>query len=95
MFFPTYVFVVAPGRLIRRYEKHPRVQGFVKGATAAASGAIAGAAVVIARQTVHGPIAAAIGVAALVLLVQRARKLPEPAVVAAAAFAGLALHGLA
>lgn len=95
VFFPTYLFVVAPGRLIRRYEHHPRVQGFVKGATAAASGAIAGAGVVIARQTVHGWLAVAIGVVALAVLVQRARKVPEPAVVAAAAVAGLLLHGVA
>src|SRR5207247_9485191 len=42
VFTPTYLFVVVPGRLIRRHENHPRLQGFVKGATAAAVGAIAG-----------------------------------------------------
>jgi Chromate transporter len=54
LFTPTYLFVVVPGRLFRRFEQHPRLQGFVKGATAAAAGAIAGAAIVIGRQTIHG-----------------------------------------
>src|SRR5207247_4371179 len=45
VFTPTYLFVVVPGRLIRRHENHPRLQGFVKGATAAAVGAVAGAAI--------------------------------------------------
>src|SRR5438552_1659823 len=48
VFLPVYLFVVVPGGLIRRHERHPRLQGFVKGATAAAAGAIAGAAIVLA-----------------------------------------------
>jgi chromate transporter len=92
IFTPTYLFVVVPGRLFRRFEKHPRVQGFVKGATAAAAGAIAGAAIVIGRQTISGWLSAAIGVVALALLLQRWVKVPEPALVVLAAGAGLALH---
>jgi chromate transporter len=91
LFTPTYLFVVVPGRLFRRFERHPRLQGFVKGATAAA-GAIAGAAIVIGRQTIHGWLSAAIGIVALALLVQKRLKVPEPALVAAGALAGLALH---
>jgi len=92
LFTPTYLFVVVPGRLFRRFERHPRLQGFVKGATAAAAGAIAGAAIVIGRQTIHGWLSAAIGVVALALLLQRGVKVPEPALVAVAAIAGLVLH---
>jgi chromate transporter len=92
LFTPTYLFVVVPGRLFRRFERHPRLQGFVKGATAAAAGAIAGAAIVIGRQTIHGWLSAAIGVVALALLLQRRLKVPEPALVVAAAIAGLAVH---
>ena len=65
VFLPVYLFVVIPGPLFRRYEKHPRLIGFVKGATAAAAGAIAGAAIVIAEQTISGPLTAAIGLVAL------------------------------
>jgi chromate transporter len=64
LFTPTYLFVVVPGRLFRRFERHPRLQGFVKAATAAAAGAIAGAAIVIGRQTIHGWLSAGIGVVA-------------------------------
>lgn len=92
IFTPTYLFVVVPGRLFRRYEKHPRLQGFVRGATAAAAGAIAGAAIVIGEQTITGWLSAAIGVVALALLLQRWVKVPEPALVALAAGAGLLLH---
>jgi chromate transporter len=92
LFTPTYLFVVIPGRLFRRFERHPRLQGFVKGATAAAAGAIAGAAIVIGRQTIHGWLSAAIGVVALALLLQKRLQVPEPALVGAAALAGLALH---
>ena len=92
IFTPTYLFVVVPGRLFRRHEKHPRLQGFVKGATAAAAGAIAGAAIVIGEQTITGWLSAAIGIVALALLLQRWVKVPEPALVALAAGAGLLLH---
>ncbi len=82
----------SPGRFFRRYENHPRLQGFVKGITAAAAGAIAGAAIVIARQTIAGVFSILIGLLALGLLLQRRVKIPEPALVAVAALVGLALH---
>ena len=92
VFLPVYVFVVLPGPLFRRYETHPRVRGFVKGATAAAAGAIAGAAIIIGIQTINSILAAIIAAVALVLLVQQKVKVPEPALVAIAALAGLILH---
>jgi chromate transporter len=92
IFTPTYLFVVVPGRLFRRFERHPRLQGFVKGATAAAAGAIAGAAIVIGRQTISGWLAVLIALVALALLLQKRVKVPEPALVALAAVAGLVLH---
>jgi chromate transporter len=92
IFAPTYLFVVVPGRAFRRYEKHPRVMGFVKGATAAAAGAIAGAAIVIGQQTITSWLSAAIGIVALCLLLQPWVKVPEPALVVMAAGAGLLLH---
>jgi chromate transporter len=92
VFLPVYLFVVVPGGWFRKHEKHPRLQGFVKGATAAAAGAIAGAAIVIGRQTITGPMTAAIALTALAALLQKRIKVPEPAIVAAAAVAGLLLH---
>jgi chromate transporter len=92
VFLPVYLFVVIPGRFFRRYEQHPRLRGFVKGATAAAAGAIAGAAVVIARQTISGWLSALIAVVALILLLQRRVRVPEPALVAIGAVVGVLLR---
>ena len=92
VFLPVYLFVVVPGRFFRKHEKHPRLQGFVKGATAAAAGAIAGAAIVIGRNTISGPLSALIGLVALALLLQRVRRIPEPALIGLGAAAGLLLH---
>lgn len=89
VFLPALLLVVIPGPLIRRHERHPRLQGFVKGATAAAAGAIAGAAVSIADDVIDSPASIVIAVVALGLLLQTRRKVPEPALVAAAALVGL------
>jgi chromate transporter len=90
VFLPALLLVVIPGRLIRRHERHPRLHGFIKGATAAAAGAIAGAAIVIGGNIVTGPSSAAIGVVALAILLQPWQKVPEPALVGVAALVGLA-----
>ena len=92
VFLPVYLFVVVPGKWFRRHERHPRLQGFVKGATAAAAGAIAGAAIVIARQTIGGWLSIAIALLALALLLQKHLPAPEPAIVGLAALAGILLH---
>jgi chromate transporter len=93
VFLPVYLFVVVPGPWFRKHERHPRVQGFVSGATAAAAGAIAGAAIVIGRDTISGWLSALIGLVALALLLQRLVRIPEPLLVALGAGAGLLLHG--
>lgn len=89
VFLPALLLVIVPGRLIRRHEHHPRLQGFVKSMTAAAAGAIAGAAIVIAGDVIDSSWSVIIGVAALALLLQKKRKIPEPALVGAAALVGL------
>ena len=89
VFLPALLLVIIPGRFIRQHESHPRLQGFVKGATAAAAGAIAGAAIVIAGDIIDSGWSIVIGVTALALLLQRKVKVPEPALVAAAALVGL------
>ena len=93
VFLPVYAFVVVPGRLIRKHEEHPRLQGFVRGATAAASGAIAGAAIVIGQQVIERPESVVIALLALVLLLQPKVKVREPALVAMAALVGLVAFG--
>jgi chromate transporter len=89
VFLPALLLVVIPGRYIRRHENHPRLLGFIKGATAAAAGAIAGAAIVIGQDVITRPSSVAIALTALAILLQRWRRIPEPALVAAAAIVGL------
>lgn len=89
VFLPAYLLVIIPGPLIRRHEHHPRLLGFIKGATAAATGAIAGAAIVIAGQVITDGWSVLIALVALGALLQRRVKVSEPALVAAAALLGL------
>jgi chromate transporter len=93
VFLPVYFFVIVPGRALRRHGEHPRLQGFIKGATAAAAGAIAGAAIVIGEQVISRPGSVVIAICALALLLQRRRKIPEPALVATAAIIGVVAFG--
>jgi chromate transporter len=89
VFLPAYVLVVVPGPVIRRYEHNHRLQGFIKGATAAAVGAIAGAAIVIAQQVIEDRWSVVIALVALAVLLQRCVKITEPVLIAAAALIGL------
>ena len=66
------------------------MKAFVKGATAAAAGAIAGATVVLTRQAVVDYRTAVVGLVALGLLWKF--KVKEPYIVALGALAGLLLH---
>lgn len=92
IFIPIYLGVVVPGRWFVRHQSDPRVQGFVKGATAAAAGAIGGATIVLTRgAVVDWPTA---GIAAGALLFVLKFKNREPVLVLLAALAGLILHPL-
>jgi chromate transporter len=89
VFLPVYLFVIIPGPLLRRHGEHPRLHGFIKGATAAAAGAIAGVAIIIGEQVITSAASVAIAVIALAALLQRRVKVPEPALVAIAAAVGI------
>ncbi len=89
VFLPALLLVIIPGPLIRRHERNARLQGFIKGATAAAAGAIAGAGIVIAGDAIHSTASIVIAVSALLVLVQTKVKVREPAVVVIAAIIGV------
>jgi chromate transporter len=93
IFIPIYIGVVVPGRWFVRHKSHPRVRGFVKGATAAAAGAIAGATVVLSKGAIADWPTVVIALAAVVFLLRFKNR--EPVLVLLAAAAGLALHPLA
>jgi chromate transporter len=78
---------VLPGRWFVRHRRHPQVQAFVRGATAAAAGAIAGAVVVLGRQTIIDWRSSVLAAVALLLLLRL--KIKEPILVGAGAIIGL------
>jgi len=92
VFLPPFLMVVLFTPWIMRYRKHPIVVGFTKGATAAAAGAIVGAAVVIGTQVIVDVTTVVIFLAALVVLWRT--KLPEPLLVGTAGIIGLVMFGV-
>jgi chromate transporter len=89
VFLPVYLFVVVPFRWFDRVSENPSVKAFVNGVTAAASGAIAGACVVLARRAiVDGP---TLAILAIALGAVWRFKIPEPLLIAAGALAGLSV----
>lgn len=89
VFLPVWLFVVLPAPHVRVLAARPRVAAFVLGVTAAATGALAGAAVVIARGAIRDVPTALIAASAF-LAVSKTRT-PEPLVVVAAGALGLLL----
>lgn len=94
IFTPIYLGVVIPGRWFIRHREDRRVRAFVKGATAGAAGAIAGATVVLARGAIVDLPTVLIAVASLAYLWRLKFKLKEPALVFATGTIGLLLHGV-
>jgi chromate transporter len=92
VFSPVYLFVVVPFPWFDRLSANPRVKGFVAGVTAAASGRIAGACVVLARRAIVDVPTLVIGATALVIAWRF--KVPEPLLIAAGAAAGLVIVSL-
>ena len=90
VFLPCYLFTIIPARYFRRAVDHPQVKAFVEGVTAAATGAIVGAAVVLGRRAIFDVPTALIAVATLLCVVY-VRRVPEPALIVAAGVLGLVL----
>jgi chromate transporter len=89
-FLPCYVFTVVPAPHFRRWSRNEHLRAFVDGVTAAATGAIAGAAFVLGRRAIFDIGTAVIAVAALVVA-WRLRKVPEPLTILVAALIGVLL----
>lgn len=90
IFTPIYLGVAIPGRWLVRHRGNAQLKAFVRGATAAAAGAIGGASVVLMRQAVVDAVTAAIVAVCLVILWRV--KVKEPYIVLACAAVGVALH---
>jgi chromate transporter len=92
VFLPVYLFVVIPYPWFDKWSANPQVKAFVKGVTAAAAGAIAGACFVLGKRAIFDLPTAALAVAALVLLWRF--KIPEPILIVGAGLIGFAIFWL-
>jgi chromate transporter len=87
IFLPSFLLVLVVAPILVRYRTNPNVQGFIKGAYAAAIGTILGACVLLARIAIGDWLTALVGLASLVVLFRW--KVANPVLVAAAAGVGL------
>ena len=92
-FVPCYLFTIVPAPYFKQHGKRPGIVAFVDGVTAAAIGAIAGAVILIAQQSIRDWLTALLALATTAVL-WRWKKMPEPVIVLAAALVGLVAHPL-
>jgi chromate transporter len=87
IFLPSFLLVLIVAPLLQRYRDNPNVQGFIKGAYAAAIGTILGACVLLGKIAIGDWLTVLIALASLAILFRT--KLPNPLLVAGAAAIGL------
>jgi chromate transporter len=92
VFAPPYFIVLFGAPYYRRFAQNRQVKAFVQGVTAAAVGAIAGAAYILARRSLIDVPTVLIGIVTLTALMST-KKVPEPVVILVAGAAGVFLHG--
>jgi chromate transporter len=91
VFLPVYVFVVLPAPYFRRHRSQPLIKAFVEGVSAAATGAIAGAAYVLATRALVDVWTVGIALATFVVLMRW--KVSELWLIGAAGVFGLIVRG--
>lgn len=90
-FGPCYLFTVLPAPYFRKYAKNASIKAFVDGVTAAATGAIAGAAFVLGKRAVVDIPSALIALITLGVMI-RYKKVQEPLLIVAAGLVGFFLR---
>ncbi len=90
IFLPVYLPVVTLVPWFNRHRDNEQLRAFVQGATAAATGAIAGAVVVLARRAIYDLPTALIALVSLVILWRS--NIPEPIIVILSGLVGLAVR---
>ncbi len=91
VFLPPYLFVIVLAPFYRRFAQNRQIKAFVNGVTAAATGAIAGAAFVLGRHAIIDLPTTLIALVTLALLLG-VKKLPEPLVILMAGLVGICLR---
>jgi chromate transporter len=91
VFLPPYLLVIFGAPHYRRFAKNRQVKAFVQGVTAAAVGAIAGAAVILSERAVMDKVTLTIAVISFGLLLVF-EKIPQPILIVGAGAVGIVLH---
>src|SRR5213596_3592450 len=89
IFLPVYVFTIVPAPWFKRHRDNPQLKAFVDGATAAATGAITGAVIVLGARAITDLPTAAIALISLGVLWRY--KISEPIIVTISGLVGLIL----
>jgi chromate transporter len=92
IFLPSFLLILIAAPILRRHRANRNVQGFVKGAYAAAIGTILGACVLLGRIAIGDWLTVLIGVVSLAVLFRW--KVSNPVLMAAAAVIGLIAYPL-
>lgn len=92
MFLPVYLFTIVPAPWFKRHRENRQLKAFVDGATAAATGAITGAVIVLGMRSITDVPTAAIAFVSFIVLWRF--KISEPILVAVAGVIGLILWPL-
>jgi chromate transporter len=87
IFLPSFILILAVAPILVRHRGNPHVQGFVKGAYAAAIGTILGASVLLGKIAIGDWLTALIGLGSLAVLFRW--KVSNPLLVGATAAIGL------
>src|SRR6266566_5119449 len=87
IFLPSFLLVLIVAPILARHRGNPNVQGFVKGAYAAAIGTILGACILLGKIAVGDWLTALIGLVSLAVLFRW--KVSNPLLIAATAVVGL------
>jgi chromate transporter len=90
VFLPVYLVVILVAPYYKRFARNPQLHAFVQGVTAAATGAIAGAVIVLAKRSLRDLPTVAIALVAFLLLLRW--KVPEPYLIVGSGIAGLLLY---
>lgn len=92
IFLPVYIFTVVPAPWFKRHRDNPQLKAFVDGATAAATGAITGAVIVLGARAITDVSTAAIALISLGVLWRF--KISEPILVTISGLIGLIIWPL-
>jgi chromate transporter len=87
IFLPSFILVLVAAPILIRHRSNPYVQGFVKGAYAAAIGTIAGACILLGKIAIGDWLTALVGLGSLAVLFRW--KVSNPALIAVTAVIGL------